>query len=225
MNRPRAGPRISRIGILGGTFNPIHLGHLRSAEEVREAQRLDRVLFIPSASPPHKRRDGLASAEHRLAMVRRAVAGNPFFTVSTIEVERTGHSYSVDTLRALRMRTPRAAFSFIMGLDAFREIDTWKDYETLFGLCDLVVTSRPPREETPLADLLPVAVRDQFCYADGALTHRTGNRILYQRISGLDISASSIRQRLGAGLSIRYLVPLSVERYIARHGLYGRRVG
>jgi nicotinate-nucleotide adenylyltransferase len=222
---PRQARETGRIGVLGGTFNPIHLGHLRSAEEVREAQRLDRILFVPSASPPHKRRDGLASAAHRLAMVRAAVAGNPFFKVSTIEIERSGHSYSVDTLRALRARMPRAAFSFIMGSDAFREIDTWKDYESIFGLCDLVVTSRPPVDETPLVELLPVAVRDQFWYVKRALTHRTGNQIIFQRISSLDISASSIRERLAVGLSIRYLVPPSVERYIARHGLYGRRVG
>jgi nicotinate-nucleotide adenylyltransferase len=225
VNQPPSGPRARRIGILGGTFNPIHLGHLRSAEEVREAQRLDRVLFIPSASPPHKRHDGLASAPHRLAMARRAVSGNPFFRVSTIEIERSGHSYSVDTLRALHVRMPGAAFAFIIGMDAFREIDTWKDYESIFELCDLVVTSRPPRAETALIDLLPVAVRDQFWYAGGDLAHRTGNRILFQRISDLDISASAIRERLAAGLSIRYLVPPAVERYIVRHGLYGRRVG
>ncbi|MBP1685972.1 MAG: nicotinate-nucleotide adenylyltransferase [Deltaproteobacteria bacterium] len=225
MTQPPARSRARRIGILGGTFNPIHLGHLRSAEEVREAQGLDRVLFIPSASPPHKRHDGLASAAHRLAMVRRAVVGNPFFKVSTIEIERSGHSYSVDTLRALRAHMPRATFSFIMGTDAFLEIDTWKDYATIFELCDLVVTSRPPHAETALMDLLPVAVRDQFCYPDTELTHRTGNRILFQHISGLDISASAIRERLAAGLSIRYLVPAAVERYIAHHGLYRRRVG
>ncbi|MFN8625849.1 MAG: nicotinate-nucleotide adenylyltransferase [Candidatus Binatia bacterium] len=225
MKQPPARSGAHRIGILGGTFNPIHLGHLRSAEEVREAQGLDRVLFIPSASPPHKRRAGLASAAHRLAMVRRAVAGNPFFKVSTIEIERHGRSYSVDTLRALRARMPGAAFSFIMGLDAFREIDTWKHHEAIFELCDVLVTSRPPTAETVLFDLLPVAVRDQFCYPDDELTHRTGNRILFQRISGLDISASSIRERVAAGLSIRYLVPTAVERYIARHSLYGWRVG
>jgi nicotinate-nucleotide adenylyltransferase len=120
---------------------------------------------------------------------------------------------------------PRATFAFIMGVDAFREIDTWKEYESIFGLCDLVVTSRPPGEETALADLLPVAVRDQFCYPDDELTHRTGNRIIFQHISGLDISASSIRERLVADLSVRYLVPVAVERYITRQGLYARRVG
>jgi nicotinate-nucleotide adenylyltransferase len=212
-----------RVGIFGGTFNPIHLAHLRSAEEVREVQRLDRILFIPSAAPPHKRKHGLASAEHRLAMVRLAIVGNPCFKVSTIEVDRPGRSYSVDTLRALHARMPGVSFAFIMGLDAFREIDTWKEYERLFDLADLVVTSRPSLDEPELRRALPVAVRAQFCYRGSQLEHRTGNRIIFQRISDLDISASAIRQRLRRSHSIRYLVPPAVERYIARHGLYAGR--
>lgn len=214
-----------RIGILGGTFNPIHLGHLRSAEEVCEAQRLDRVLFIPSATPPHKRADGLAAAVHRLAMVRLAIAGNPRFRVSTIEVERRGRSYSVDTLRALRAQLPAVRFFFIMGIDAFREIATWKEYRAIFDLCDLIVTSRPPVPEPQLRRALPVAVRGDFCYRQRtkALEHRTGTRIISQRITDLDISASDIRQRLREGVSIRYLVPASVQRYIERQQLYRRR--
>lgn len=215
-----------RVGILGGTFNPIHLAHLRSAEEVREAQQLDRVLFIPSATPPHKPRDGIAAAAHRLAMVRLAIAGNADFRVSTIEIDRRGRSYSVDTLRWLRASMPEATFSFIMGIDAFREIATWKEYRSIFTLCDVVVTSRPPVDEVRLRAALPVAVRAEFCYRPRIkqLEHSTGNRIIFQRISDLDISASAIRQRLRRGLSVRYLVPAAVERYIARHRLYAPRV-
>jgi nicotinate-nucleotide adenylyltransferase len=215
-----------RIGIFGGTFNPIHLGHLRSAEEVCEEQGFDRVLFIPSARPPHKEAGVLVASEHRLAMVRLAIARNPRFRVSTVEIERGGCSYSVDTLRTLRTRLPAAEFSFIMGLDTFREIATWKEYESIFALCDLVVTSRPPFDEVPLRAALPVAVRPQFCYRikTRTLEHRTGHRIIFQRISDLAISASSIRQRSHRGLSVRYLVPASVERYIVRHQLYARRV-
>jgi nicotinate-nucleotide adenylyltransferase len=218
-----SGTPARRVGIFGGTFNPIHLAHLRSAEEVREAQRLDRILFVPSATPPHKRKYGLVSAEHRLAMVRLAIAGNPRFRVSTIEIDRPGRSYSVDTLHALRARMPGVAFVFIMGLDTFREIDTWKEYERLFALADLVVTSRPPLREPNLRRALPVAVRAQFCYRNAYLEHRTGNRVVFQRISDLDISASAIRQRLSRGFSIRYLVPPAVERYIRRNGLYAGR--
>ncbi len=215
-----------RVGIFGGTFNPIHIAHLRSAEEVRETQQLDYILFVPSATPPHKHRDGLAAAEYRLAMVKLAIAGNRRFRASTIEIDRGGRSYSVDTLRLLRTQMPNAEFYFILGIDAFREIATWKDYRSLFALCDLVVTSRPPYPAQPLRAMLPVAVRAEFCYSRGGkvLEHRTGNRIIFQRISGLDISASDIRSRLGDGLSVRYLVPAAVERFIARHRLYARRI-
>jgi nicotinate-nucleotide adenylyltransferase len=113
-----------------------------------------------------------------------------------------------------------------MGIDAFREITTWKDYGSLFSLCDLVVTSRPPRDDASVATAIPVALRTEFCYRPRikVLEHRTGNRVIFQRISDLDISASAIRRRLKHGLSIRYLVPSAVEQYIARHQLYGRRV-
>jgi nicotinate-nucleotide adenylyltransferase len=225
MTAAKPAARTTRIGILGGTFNPVHLAHLRSAEEVREAQRLDQILFIPSATPPHKPTGGLVNAAHRLAMVRLAIAGNPHFRLSTIELDRPGRSYSVDTLRLLRARMPAAHFSFILGVDAFREIATWKEYATIFTLCDVIVTSRPPFEDTPLRGLIPVALRSQFCYRSDSrdLEHSTGNRVIFQPISGLDISASSIRLRLRRGQSIRYLVPTSVERYITRHELYARR--
>ncbi len=213
------------IGILGGTFNPIHYAHLHSAEEVCETQALDRVLFIPSASPPHKEGTHLASAEHRLAMVRLAVAGNRRFRASAIELERSGRSYSVDTLRSLKESRPRAHFTFIIGLDAFSEIGTWKEYQTLFGLCDIVVTSRPKYEVRHLRSLLPVAARRDFCYSPDTTTlvHRSGHRVRFQRIRDLDISATDLRERIQAGLSIRYLVPEAVVRYIARHQLYLRR--
>jgi nicotinate-nucleotide adenylyltransferase len=216
-----------RIGILGGTFNPIHLAHLRSAEEVREGQQLDRIIFVPSATPPHKSGNVLAAAAHRLAMVRLAIRGNRSFRVSTLEIDRRGRSYSVDTLRALHGRAPGTQFFFILGMDAFREISTWKDYRSIFALCNLVVTSRPAYDDAPLLSTLPVAVRAEFCYCQRTkrLEHRTGNRIIFQRISDLDISASTIRHRLHRGLSIRYLVPAAVERYILQHRLYaGRRV-
>jgi len=234
--RPRTPPRapaatrrpprgVRYIGIFGGTFNPVHLAHLRCAEEVRETQGLERVLFIPSAVPPHKAGAEVVAAEHRLAMVRLAVAGNPAFRVSTIEIRRAGHSYSVDTLRLLHTRLPGCRFVFILGMDAFRDIATWKEYAAIFSLCDIVVISRPPDDQAPGLDALPIAVRSAFCYGSSKLEmrHTSGCCIRFQRISALDISASSIRQRLRAGRSIRYLVPASVERYIARHGLYAPR--
>lgn len=216
-----------RIGIFGGTFNPIHSGHLRSAEEVREAQRFDRVLFVPSATPPHKGRAELAAAEQRFEMVRRAVAGHPHFRASRIEIDRPGRSYSVDTLDALRRRHPQARLGFILGLDAFREIGTWKEPQRLFAQCDVIVTSRPPHDEVDLLAAIPVVARGEFRYnrAGNVLTHESGHRVIFQRISDLAISATRIRQLRRSGHSIRYLVPASVERYIEREKLYARRIG
>jgi nicotinate-nucleotide adenylyltransferase len=213
-----------RIGIFGGTFDPVHVGHLRCAEEARELLGLERIIFIPSANPPHKRHQPVAAAAQRLAMVRLAISGNPGFRVSSIELDRPGHTYTVDTLRALRTRARDARFVFLIGVDAFREIHTWKDYRTLFTLTDFAILARPPHRVTSLRRLLPVATRRNFCYGPDQLTvlHRSGNRISLLNSTALDLSASSIRQRARRGQSIRYLVVPSAERYIAHHGLYQR---
>jgi nicotinate-nucleotide adenylyltransferase len=214
-----------RLGIFGGTFNPIHMAHLRSAEEVREAHGLDEVWFIPSASPPHKSAASVAPARHRLAMVRRAISGNPSFRVSSIELQRRGRSYSIDTLRVLQKHRPQAQLSLILGLDAFAEIGTWKEYESLFSLCDMIVTSRPGSTAGRLRRFLPVAARRHFWYAPDRLSlqHRSGRRVFYQTISDLDISATMIRGHIRRGESIRYLVSPGVERYIRQHHLYVER--
>lgn len=220
-----AGRRARRIGVFGGTFDPIHVAHLRCAEEAREQLHLDEVLFIPAADPPHKSRRVTAAA-HRVAMVRLATKGNPAFRVSTLEVERGGRSYTVDTLRALRARLPPAsALTLLIGFDAFLEIGTWKDYRTLFELADLAVWTRPPHRIRAPRALLPVAARADFCYGQDqrTLRHRTGNQIHFATVTALDVSASAIRLRLRRGLSIRYLVPSAVERYLSRHRLYARR--
>jgi nicotinate-nucleotide adenylyltransferase len=220
----RAAKRVQapRLGIFGGTFDPIHLAHLRCAEEAREALSLDRILFIPSASPPHKN-GAFASGADRLAMVRRAITGHPRFRASSIELDRSGRSYSIDTLHALRQRFPEPTkFVFLLGLDAFREIGTWKRYEELFSLADFAVLSRPPYRITSPRALLPVAARRHFCYGPNRrmLVHTSGNRIAFLAVTALDISASNIRQRARRGHSIRYLVPSSVASYLDRHQLY-----
>ncbi|HXF75168.1 MAG TPA: nicotinate-nucleotide adenylyltransferase, partial [Methylomirabilota bacterium] len=128
-----------KLGLFGGTFDPIHWGHLRSAEEVAESFGLDRVYFIPASIPPHKRGETTTPAEDRLKMVRLAVAGNDRFAVSTIEIKRAGVSYSIDTLRAFNAKKRRGdSLYFIIGLDAFREIGTWKDFRELFSLCHFI---------------------------------------------------------------------------------------
>jgi nicotinate-nucleotide adenylyltransferase len=199
---------------------------LRSAEEVAEALALDRVLFVPAGAPPHKASSALAPARHRLAMVRRAIAGNPRFRVSAMELDRAGRTYSIDTVRALRARYPRAELFLIIGMDQFLELRTWKAYRDLVTLCHLAVTSRPGRPFESGLRALPVAVRREFCYLPkhDRLRHRTGTEIIFLRISDLDISASAIRARLQRGGSVHYLVPPAVQRYIDDHGLYRRRV-
>ena len=211
-----------RIGILGGTFNPVHIAHLRIAEEVREACDLDRVLFIPAATPPHKALAGDVPFAHRLAMVEEAIAENPAFAASDLENRRSGKSYSVHTLEILREENPEAEYFFLMGMDSFREISSWREYRRLFSLCHLVVTARPGSESAPPPELLPVAVRDEFCYDDASqkLVHRSGFTVIFLKETYLDISSTRIRELREAGRSVRYLVPAVVDHYIQQHALY-----
>lgn len=212
-----------KIGLFGGTFDPIHWGHLRSAEEVCEAFALDRVLFVPTARPPHKRGQTMAPAQDRLAMVRLAVADNPRFLVSTVEIRRAGISYTIDTLRDFTSRNrPRDSYYFILGLDAFREIDTWKDFRQLFPLCNFIVTSRPgSRDSNPLHGT-SVAVKRLFCYdfRRKIYHHRSGTTLHFLKLTDFAISASNIRARVNQAKSIRYLLPGAVEAYIKKRGLY-----
>jgi nicotinate-nucleotide adenylyltransferase len=216
-----------KIGLFGGTFDPIHWGHLRGAEEVREAFALDRVLLIPAASPPHKERQPTTSPGDRLEMVRLAIAKNPTLAVSAVEISRPGKSYSVDTLRYFAAGRPKNALYFILGLDAFREIGSWKDFQDIFPLCNLIVISRPGYEGPMSLRTMPVAVRRLFCYDSKKkiYRHKSGTTLFFLRITAIAISASDIRERIGEGRSIRYLVPLEVERYIKRKRLYRERQG
>ena len=211
-----------KLGILGGTFNPIHLAHLRIAEEVREACALDRVLFIPAAVPPHKPLAGDIPFAQRLAMVETAIADHPAFAVSDIENRRPGKSYSVHTLEALRREHPAAELFFIIGLDSFRDLSTWREYQRLFELTNLVVAARPGVAEGDPKSLLPIAIMKDFCYnrASNSLEHRSGNSIFFVEETLLDISSTRIRRMVATGRSIRYLVPAPVLDYIDRHGLY-----
>jgi nicotinate-nucleotide adenylyltransferase len=211
-----------RIGIFGGTFNPVHLGHLRSAEEVREAFALDRIYFVPAAQPPHKKTNALADAKHRLKMVELAVADNPSFIASAIELERSGPSYSIDTIRRFHTDFPDAVFFFILGLDAFREIHTWKEYTLIPSLCNLIVTSRPGLSTPSIDQFIPVALQTTLWY-DPALKmyrHASGHYLAFHEIQGLNISASQVRQIVRQRKSLRYLVPSAVEAYITEHTFY-----
>jgi nicotinate-nucleotide adenylyltransferase len=215
-----------RIGLFGGTFDPIHWGHLRSAEEVREAFSLDRILFIPTSIPPHKEDQPTTPARDRLQMVRLATARNRYFAVSTVEIDRPGVSYSIDTVRYFVEHSRGSeSYYFILGFDAFREIASWKDFEQIFSLCHLIITSRPGSGDSNLLRRAPVAVRRLVCYdpKKKSYRHRSGNFIHFLKLTDIAISASEIRKLVAAGKSIRYLVPLKVERYIRRSGLYRGR--
>jgi nicotinate-nucleotide adenylyltransferase len=209
--------------VLGGTFDPIHLAHLRVAEEIREAQGLEQVRLVPSAVPPHKRSAG-ASARHRLAMVRRAVAGHAGLAAWDVELRRAGPSYSVDTLRALRAeRGPGGRIVFALGWDAFAELDTWKEYAAIFGMCDIVVVTRAAHPTRLVLRDFPIAARKALHYdrRSAGFRHVSGHRVTLQRVTALDISSTDVRTRVRAGRSIAFLVPEPVRTYIHDHTLYG----
>jgi len=218
--------RTSRVGIYGGTFNPIHIGHLRAAEEVAEALDLERVIFVPSAQPPHKRtsdEDPIAPAAERLAWVRMAVADNPRFEVDSLEVERGGSSFAVETLRTIGRKTAPELPVFIIGHDAFVDLGTWREPGMLLTLANFAVTTRPPTAKGPLAEWLPSIYEDEVEIASDGLSGRhraAGTWIRLVEISVLDVSSSDIRARLREGRSVRYLIPDAVDEAIARSGTF-----
>jgi nicotinate-nucleotide adenylyltransferase len=214
---------MTRLGVLGGTFNPIHLGHLRAAEEVAEALALDRVLLVPSAQPPHKPGgDTLAPGPMRLAWVEAACAGNPRLAACDVEIARGGASYTVDTLRALADRAAPGRPVFIIGSDAFAELGTWREPKQLFALADFAVMARPGSPGR-LTDWIPGPLRGEFELdprGEAARHRATGGELRAVAISSLAISSSDIRDRVRTGRSIRYLVPEAVRRDIEASRIY-----
>ena len=215
-----------RVGILGGTFNPIHFGHLAAAEEVCDRLMLDQAIFIPSFLPPHKSGEGLPSAEQRQEMVRLAIEGNPRFAVSDLEIRRGGTSYTIDTIKALQQIHDGADLYFITGLDSFLEIGTWKEWERLLTLCSFVVLSREGHRFRSIAELgfLNAAEHD-LDRLDARERTRTviesgDMRIHLERVPLYEISSTDIRNRVRGGRSIKYHLPDAVERYIIEHHLY-----
>lgn len=199
-----------RIGVFGGTFDPIHSGHLVIAEDVRRELGLDEVLFVPAGQPWLKAERDVTEAAHRLEMAMLATALNPHFNVSTIELERPGPTYTVDTIAELKSGVAAGAeLCFILGLDALAELPQWKDPERLVNMCRLVGVRRPGYEKIDLRSLesaVPGA-SEWVMMVDTPL---------------IDVSATDIRSRVSQGISIQGLVPQTVEDYIAQHGLYRR---
>ena len=197
-----------RIGVFGGTFDPIHMGHLIIAEDARAALELDEVLFIPAGQPWFKSYRRITDTHHRLAMARLAVADNPRFSVSDIEIRRSGPSYTVDTRGELREHSKYAGAEFIviLGVDALREIDRWHQPRALFELSSVVGMARPAA--TVNLSVLHAAIPG------------SSSRISLLDSALVDISGTDIRRRVAEGRSIRYRVPAYVEQYIHEHGLY-----
>ena len=197
-----------KIGIMGGTFDPIHLGHLMTAEAVRDAYHLDQVLFIPAAHPPHKQQQSVTPAMHRYLMTVLATADHADFMVSSLEMQRSGPSYSIDTVQELIQRFGKGTeFFFIAGADAIQELPSWKRIGDLLEMCQFIAATRP--------GCMPDFVHLRACL--GSL----GEEHIHQLITpALEISSTDIRDRVHCGHSIRYLVPAAVEQYIYKEGLY-----
>jgi nicotinate-nucleotide adenylyltransferase len=198
-----------RVGVLGGTFDPPHVGHLWLGTLAADALDLDRVLFMPAAQPPHKLDVPMSSVTDRLAMTRAAIAGDPRFEVCGIEVERPGPSYTVDSMAELLGRHPAAQLYLLMAADSLAQIDSWREPDRLLSLVEWAVGPRPGSQLPPHADL-----ERRFGAA--------ASRIHLLEGPSLDVSASEIRSRVAAGRAIRYLVPVAVEALIAERGLYRR---
>lgn len=217
---------MAAIGILGGTFDPVHFGHLRLAQEVADRLKLSEVRFIPSGTPPHRASPGAAAGD-RLAMVRLAVAGNSLFTVDERELRRGGPGYTVDTLGELRAQAgPAQPLVLLTGADAFLDLATWSRWHQLFGLAHIAVACRPgfpvdtwqTRMPQPLAAEYQARLMRQPL---GVHTAASGG-IVVVPIVALDISATLIRDSLRRGATARYLLPDTVIQYIQEHGLYSQ---
>jgi nicotinate-nucleotide adenylyltransferase len=213
-----------RVGVMGGTFDPIHVGHLAAAGAAADALCLQRVLFIPLAQPPHRPDFPAASGYHRLAMVRLAVAGVPGWEASGLELSRGGPSYTVDTLTALREAEPGSQFFFITGADAFAEVATWRRYPDVLDLAHFVVIARPGTPLEGLRARLPALAPRMVAVADLPPAERCGPRpdpaVFLVGAPTPDVSGTVIRRRASDGASLAGLVPEAVDRYIRARKLY-----
>jgi nicotinate-nucleotide adenylyltransferase len=202
-------PGYIKIGISGGTFDPIHYGHLIIAEIIRNDIGLDRVIFVPTGIPPHKKHLNVTSPIDRLNMVKKAVYSNPHFEVSSVEVEREGYTYTIDTLKHFkRIYGEKAQMHFITGADVIKELTTWKNFEELFTMCRFVTALRP--------DYIDESFYDEVEY----LKSKYNADIVVANIPMIQISSTDIRKRVQEGKTIKYLLPECVENYIYRNDLY-----
>ncbi len=197
-----------KLAVIGGTFDPVHYGHLIAAEHARVELGIDKVIFIPTGRPPHKANETVTDWEHRCKMLQLALEDNPAFKLSALEGPQRGISYTIDTIRRLRSINPDSTIYFMMGNDALLTIDTWKDYRQLIELCYFVVVTRPNytiERSHPVLAALPDDWWQQMKQVE---------------IPGMDISSTDIRRRVAGGKTIKYLLPNAVEKYILQNNLY-----
>jgi len=199
-----------RVGVFGGTFDPVHIGHLILAEQCREQAGLDEVWFIPAPRPPQKQRKPVTAFAHRVEMLSLAIAGNPSFRIDELEKDRTGPSYTVDTLQELTVRDPSLDLHFIMGSDSLRDLPVWHKPARIVELATLVIAVRPSHLVPPLTELRQAM----------KLPETTAIRLQVVQTLFVDISSTDLRCRVQKGRSLRYLVPRAVECYIQQHRLY-----
>jgi nicotinate-nucleotide adenylyltransferase len=219
-----------KFGLFGGTFNPIHNGHLRAALEVKEGFGLDKVCLIPAAIPPHKGCGYMAAADHRFRMAELAIEGVPGLAVSDVEIQRDGPSYTVDTVHLFRRTlAEHTELYLIMGLDAFLEIDTWRLFRELLALVPVVVISRPDpagpvcgHERQAVEEFFRSRIAPEFVVSDSPLVFESPGikPITIFRVTAMDISSTRIRELVRGNRSIDYLVPRDVKQYIQAKGLY-----
>ena len=223
-----------RIGLFGGTFNPIHNGHLKAIEEVQKGFSLDESYLIPSALPPHKVQKNLVDAKDRMEMIRIAVASCPVLresvTVSDVELKRKGPSYTIDTVCHFKSILPKDSRPYlILGLDAFLEIDSWKSYTNLFMLTSFIVTSRPGAGSTDRSALLKsienylkksISHGYNYSLTQSCYIHSDKQPVFFFDVNAIDISSTKIRKLINQGMSIKSLVPEKVEEFIKTKGLY-----
>ncbi len=210
-----------RVGVFGGSFNPIHFGHLRAAEEVREMLKLDLVYFVPASSPPHKIEGELAPGEHRMQMVRLATKGNRHFMVSDVEIRRAGRSYTIDTARHFAATLRQQANIFIlMGSDQFGDLESWKECDELVRLASIAVHTR--LREGQLTPRVSLAALDRFGYSkeQDHYVNQGGQTLSFVQTTFFPISATQIRRKIQNNESVNYLLPGDVVDYLRRHALY-----
>lgn len=221
---------LKQIGLFGGTFNPVHFGHLRSAAEVRDRFLLDKVCFIPSSIPPHKSPSRIADAKDRFEMLKIAMKSYSEFYLSNVELNRQGPSYTIDTVKYFQSdQTEPAAYYLILGLDAFLEIDTWKSFKELFRVIPFIVMTRPglnycedKDRVTAISDFLNTKISDGYLFSkkDSVYTHKVNQPVYMLDITPIDISSTNIRTLIRNKEPVSFLMPEDVELFIKNNGLY-----